>query len=116
DEIAAKYVRDGVDGHLAFVTRYLECGFDVPVPGDMAVTIRASADTIEEAVTWVTVAREMASIIAVAANAAIEDFNPEIAYEVTPGVTERDFFQRFVPHDKGTYSSRTVPMDSAVAL
>jgi len=116
DSISANYIRDGVHGRVSLATRYIECGFDVPVPGDFEATIEAEADTVEEAITWLTVGRELGSIVSLSANAAIEPLQGELAYEITPGRSEREHFQRFTPRDKGTFSSRKVPMDAAVAL
>ena len=100
--------------HLS--TRYLERGFSVPVPGDFAVVIEAESSSPNEAITWVTAGREIASIISLAANAAINPLEGELVYEITPGKEERDFFQRYVPPDQGGTSSRLVPLDTTLAL
>ena len=66
--LSVDYVRDGIVGRVTFTTRYLESGFEVPVPGDFAVVIEAESETFDEAVTWITVGRELASIISLSAN------------------------------------------------
>lgn len=116
DSITANYVRDEVKGTLTLSTRYIERGFPVPIPGDFSVLINVEAASVEEAATWVTVGRELASIVSISANAAILPLQGELIYDVTPGKAEREHFQRFTRADEGTFSSRAVPMQAAVAL
>ena len=116
ESMLVNYVRDGITGRVVFSTRYMPAGLSAPLPGDFAVVIEAEADTVGEAVTWVTVGRELASIISLAANAAIAPLKAELVYDITPGKKEREFFQRLEPADQGTLSSRIVPMDAARAL
>lgn len=116
DEISTIYTRDGISGNIRLSTRYIECGYETPVPGDMETVIDVESENIEDAVTWVTAGYELASIVSLAANAALSPLEIELAYETTPGKTEREHFQRFVATDKGTHSSRRVPMDATVAF
>jgi hypothetical protein len=114
--MSVKYIRDGITGTVRFSTRYVPAGLSVPLPGDFAVVVEAEAETVDEAATWVTVGRELASVISVAANAAIAPLKAELVYDITPGKLEREFFQRLEPADQGTLSSRTVPMEPSSAL
>lgn len=114
--INVTYTRDGIPGLVRFHTRYRIGPSDIYIPHDMGVWIEAEADTLEEASTWVTVARELGNILSVGTNAAISPFTAELIYEVTPGKGERQFLQRFVPADGVTYSSRTVPIHAVGAL
>ena len=116
ESMSVNYVRDGITGRVVFSTRYMPAGLSAPLPGDFAVVIEAEADTVGEAVTWVTAGRELASVISLAANAAIAPLKAELVYDITPGKKEREFFQRLEPADQGTLSSRIVPMDAARAL
>lgn len=84
--------------------------------GDLQVTARTEADTIEEAVADVIRGREMAIIVAVAVNAAIAPLEAELAYETTEGIEDREFFQRFVPQDEISYADRVVPIDATAAV
>lgn len=110
------YIRDEISGRLTFTTRYLEAGFEVPVPGDLMVVVEIEASSTLEAFTWLTVGRELASIISVATNAAIAPIKGELVYDITHGKTDRELFQRFVPGDEITFSSRTVPIDATFAV
>lgn len=92
DSLTINYIRDAIPGRLTFSTRYLEVGYDVPVPGDLAVVGDVEAETTEEALTWLTVGRELASIISLAANAAISPVKGELAYDITPRKRERELF------------------------
>jgi hypothetical protein len=84
--------------------------------GDLTVIGRAEAETLEDAATQVTRAREMAMFVSIASNAMIGDLEPEHVYEVTPGVTERDFLQRFIPADELSYADRSVPVGATAAF
>lgn len=116
DEITTEYMRDGKTGIIRLSSRYLECGFDHPVPGDLMAVVDADEDSIDDAVTWVTAAYEIASIVSLATNAALSPLEAELAFDITAGISEREHFQRFMPTDRGTYSSRRVPMDATVAF
>lgn len=116
DSLVSKYIRDGVSSDIILSTRYIESHSDVPVPGDFSVVIEAESETVEDAMTWITVGRELASIISLGANAAIEPLQGELIYDITPNHQEREFFQRFIPGDDMTISSRTVPIDATAAL
>jgi hypothetical protein len=58
----------------------------------------------------------MAIMVSLAANATIAPLEAELAYETTPGVEDREFFQRFVPDDEISYADRVVPIDATAAL
>lgn len=116
DEISTEYSRDGVAGFIRLSQRYLERGYDTPVPGDLMAVIDVDAANVEDAFTWITSAYELASMISLATNGALLPLEGELVYEITPAKSEREHFQRFVPADQGTYSSRRIPMDATVAF
>lgn len=84
--------------------------------GDLQVTARTAARSVEEAAALVTRGREMAIMVSLAANAAIHPLEAELVYETTPGVEEREYFQRFVPEDEMSYADRVVPIDETAGL
>ena len=100
--------------HLEMHTR--RKGEDGAYMGDLQVTGRTLAESIEEAAALVTRGREMAIMVALATNCAISPLEAELVYEVTPDTDEREFFQRFVPDDQISYADRVVPMDATSAL
>jgi hypothetical protein len=83
---------------MVFQTRYLDKKLEHPVPEDLWVEIRCTANSIPEAVgIYLNAAREIASIFCIASNAHVDDLEAEIAFEVTDGVSQREFFQAFLP-------------------
>jgi hypothetical protein len=116
DSLEIPYTRDGKSAKIVISTRYLNAGFEIPVPGDLMVVVDAEADTATEAYTWLTVGREMASLISIATNAAIKPIEGEIAYDITPGKQKRELFQRFIEGENIAFSSRSVPMNETMDL
>jgi hypothetical protein len=112
--IAMNYDIDGVPLYLEMTSRLI--GPEGQSLGDLQVTARAQAESIEEAMKLVTRAREMALMVGIAANAHIAPFEGEIAYETTPGIEEREYFQRFMPADSLCYADRVIPCDAAAAV
>lgn len=114
DSLAANYVLDGRRLHLVLATR--RKGANGEFMGDLQVTGYVEAESVDEAIAHITRGREMAAILSVATNSAIAPLEGELAYETTPGVEEREFFQRFVPEDDLSYADRVVPLDASCAL
>jgi hypothetical protein len=107
--IGVNYLTDGRSISLTFRTRYLNRGFSVPVAGDMWLDAQGEADGVDEAFgIFSNAGRDIAAVISVVMNAAIAPLEGELAFEITPGVTRRPFFQRFVEGDRMALSSRFV--------
>jgi hypothetical protein len=60
--------------------------------------------------------RDISAIIALGANSAVEPLEPEIVYETTPGVDRREFFQRYMPSDEPSLTSRFVDTQATAKL
>jgi hypothetical protein len=112
--LAMDYDLAGQHLHLEMTTR--RKGQNSGFVGDLQVTAQVQADSVEDAAAFVTRGREMAAMVSLATNAAIAPLEAELVYETTPGVEEREFFQRFVPEDELSYADRLVPMDATAAL
>jgi len=96
---------------LTFQTRHLEKGFKFPIPGQLWVDAQGPALRIEEAVTaFGNAAASITPIISLATNASVGNLEPEIAFDQTPGLFERQFLQIFVPEERGLLS-RGRPVD-----
>ena len=111
----------GMDYELAGRTLHLEMhtrrkGTNAEFMGDLQVTAHAEAESVEEAARLMTRGREMAIMVSLATNSAIAPLEAELVYEITPGVEEREFFQRFVPEDQNSYADRIVPLEAAAAF
>jgi hypothetical protein len=104
--------------NLAFLTRYVDEGYDANVPRDLWVEIRGSALSLREALqAFAKAAGAIAVVVAFSANAATGEPEIEVAYDVTPGITERDYFQQFLPEQRGMpRMTRRVNVDAAFAL
>lgn len=91
---------------LVFRTRYADEGFSTAVPRELWIDARGAA-TAEASLTEVISAYANAAagflpMIALSANAWVGDLEPKLAYDATPGSSERDYFQSFVPEVRGT--------------
>jgi hypothetical protein len=83
---------------FTFETRYSHKGFEIPVPDMLWVEVRGYCSTLVKAAeTFGNQARNIATILGVAANASMGDIDVELAYDVTPGAMEREYFQSFMP-------------------
>lgn len=62
-------------------------------------------------------ALELVPALALSANAAIRDIEVELAFDSTPGVEEREYFQSFVPAERGLpHSGRPILVASTIAI
>lgn len=90
---------------LIFRTRYVNEGFEAPVPRDLWVDARGEADSLDQAINLFSgAANSLIPIVSLCANAAIDPLAVEIAYDHTAGKQEHEFFQCFnsesheIPH------------------
>lgn len=108
---------DGKHIGLTFRTRYLDRGFSDKVPGDLWVDAEGEADgLLEAAQNFGNVAREIAAVIALAANAAVLEVEPEVIFESTSGISKRPYFQRYMAPDAFAMTSRFVDVPRTAAL
>ena len=77
---------DGEPVILRFQTRYLPMGYSTPAPGDLLFDAQGnSSDLHTAATTFTNLARDIAAVVALSANATIAPLTPEVIYEVMPG-------------------------------
>src|SRR5271166_165060 len=82
---------EGEPFHLTF-------GTEVPVPKNFWVEARGPARNLNEAVEqFGNTSLLFATMIALTANADMGQLEPELVFDVTPGTSEHDFLQSFVP-------------------
>lgn len=87
---------------IKFRTRYSEEGFGSPIPREMWVEARGAAPSIKDAInTFTESANGLAVVVAFSANAHVGDLEPHVAFDNTPGRTEREFFESFLPDERG---------------
>lgn len=91
---------------VEFFTKYDEEEFGVPIPHELYIEVRGPAESLDEALTkfW-QIANSLIGPLAVSSNAPIGDPHHYVAFDNTPGRSEREFVQhvsldeRGLPHD-----------------
>lgn len=80
--------------------------------------IRGPAPSVDAAIDpFVQAANFFCPIISLSCNAPIEDLQPELAFDVTPGVKHRPYFQQFLLDERiMPIRRRRVPVDLTFAL
>src|SRR6266511_3654768 len=83
-------------------------GFDRPVPRGLYAEVRGEAESIYEALQeFTTAAQNLMPLLSMSANAPIENLQPELAFESTPGVEEREYFQQFLLDERLLLQAQT---------
>lgn len=76
-------------------------GFSKPLPMGLMAEVRGIAPSLDEAVEQFSkAAQSLCPVLALAGNSPIEDMAPEIGYDFSPGITEREYFQQFLPEER----------------
>jgi hypothetical protein len=104
---------------IQFLTRRAALpGFPQPIPRGIYAEIRGTAPSLDAAInTFVQAANFFCPPISLACNAPIEELQPEIAFEVTPGLVQKPFFQQFLLDERIIpVQRRRIPVDIAGAL
>jgi hypothetical protein len=85
---------------MSFRTRYWNRGFDTPLAGDLQIEARGPAPSLDDAMSAFTNrAITLLPILATAANATIDNVDVEIAFDDTPDLDLRDFYQKRIPDE-----------------
>lgn len=93
-------------------------GMSKPAPMGLMAEVRGCAPSLNDAVQQFSgVVQSLCPVFTFIGNSPIEDMTPEIGYEVTPGVSERDFFQQFIREERLLIlDRRRIPTDLAVRV
>jgi len=82
-------------------------GFSKPLPMGLMAETRGMAPSIDAALqNFSKAAQSLCQTLAFLGNSPVEDMAPEIGYDVSPGITEREFFQSFMPEEKLLHVAR----------
>lgn len=83
---------------LRYTTRWAPVdGIAQPLPRGLHVEVKGEAPDLKSALSGHSfLAQELLPILTLAANAPTDDLVPELAYDSTDGITEREFFQQFL--------------------
>lgn len=108
----------GMSCHVAFRTEYIDSAWGIRVPQDLLFEARGSGPSLVAAAeTFANIARTFAAVMALSVNASMGDLDVELAYDVTPGVAEREFFQSSLARESlFLVPNRKVPVPSFVKL
>ena len=103
---------------LIFRTIYVNEGFSVPIPRELWIKLTGSAQSLDSAIKSFSIpALVLVPVIALSVNAPIDTPEVNIAYDNTQGKDGRDFFESFLPDEKGLIrQGRTVNTDATVDL
>lgn len=116
-EVEVPYEQDGIPIRLLFRTRYLDRGHQILVPGDLWLDAMGEAkDLSSAAAVFTNAGRDMASFVALAANAAVAPLEPELIFEVRPETSRREHFQRYVRPDDFAFTSRFIDPAATAGL
>lgn len=93
-------------------------GFSKPVPRGLYAQITGSAPNLDAAInTFVQAANAFCPLLALTCNTPIEDLQPELAYDATPGSVSRPYFQQFLLDERiMPIRRRQVPLEQAIAV
>jgi hypothetical protein len=86
---------------VTFRTRY-EDGLEAKIPRELWIDARGSANGLNDAINEFGMAvSRLVPVLAVSENAAILELQTHLAFENTSGAAEREFFQSFIPDERG---------------
>jgi hypothetical protein len=87
---------------LRLRTRWVEEGFEAPIPRELWIEALGPAPSLDEAVSKFSAAsRLLATILAFCTNATVGIPEVHIAYDASPGRPEREFMEVFLPDERG---------------
>jgi hypothetical protein len=104
--------------NIVYTTRHLSRSPDVTVPGQLWIDIRGNAPTLDEALEpFANAAFTLLPILTLSANAAIGDLDVELGFDNTADITERDYFQNYIPLERDIpHPGRIMDVPATVAL
>lgn len=86
----------------AFRTYFGEEGFSVRVPRGIYAEVQSTASTVDEAIAAsMNAAMTLKAYVGVCANAAVGDFEVELAFDATPSRREHEYMQQFLRAPSG---------------
>ena len=104
--------------NISYKTRWLKSKEGNVIPGHIWVKINGSAQSLQDAlIPFANAGLSILPILSLSANAAISDPDLELGFDNTKGMTERDYFQCYVPPENNEiYNSRYINIEATVAL
>jgi hypothetical protein len=102
---------------IVYTSRYISRGSDIRVPGHLWIHVEGPAPTLRDALDpFANAGLAMLPVLALSANAAIKEPDVEVAFDNSPGIVERDYFQTYMPPEPDVvYLGRLMDVESTVA-
>ena len=103
---------------ITYTTRHISRSSDVTLPGQLWIEIRGNAPMLAEALEpFSNAGLFVLPILALSANAAVGEPEIELGFDNTEGLTERDFFQSYVPPEPDIlHPARGIDVSATLAL
>ncbi|GAG03289.1 unnamed protein product, partial [marine sediment metagenome] len=103
---------------MAYTSRWLNRGANVNFPGHLRVEVTGNGPSLEEVlVPFANGGLAMLPVLALCANAAVGEPEVELGFENTPEITERDYFQCYVPSETDIiHICRHIKVDQTVSV
>lgn len=100
--IINKFLHDNTRVDLLFRTRYTKIeGVEELIPRSLWVEIRGRCSSINKAISiFANAALTLAEYFSFCVNAPIGDLQPELAFDNTPNIKKREYFQQFVTDER----------------
>lgn len=104
--------------NIGYTSRWSKRSEGIVAPGHLWIEIRGNGPNLESVMnSFANAALICLPILAIATNAAIEEPELELAFESTPGVTQREYFQSFLaPEGNLLHSARFIDVQDTLAL
>ena len=104
--------------NITYTTRWLKKKDGIVTPGHIWIEASGFAQSLEEAlVPFANASLSILPILSISANAAISDPNLELGFDNTKGMTERDYFQCYIPPENNEiYNLRYINIEATIAL
>lgn len=111
---------DTLNGSLqaTYATRWLKKDDQALVPGQLWIEIKGTGDSLENVLSaYANAALVPIPLFVLATNAASQDIEIELGYETTPGVSEREYFQSYIPPESNVaHLGRNINIAATVEL
>ena len=103
---------------IAYTSRWIVRSEELTVPGQLWIEIRGEGFSLEDSlVPFANAGLSLLPMLALSANAAVGESEIEVAFDSSPDVTERDYFQSYIPPESEiVYFARHIDIKVTVAL
>lgn len=107
-------------GHvrIVYATRFLKLSDKVSIPGQLWVEVQGQGVSLDAVLTpFANAGMAFLSMLSLSTNAHVGDVDVELAFDSTPSVEERQYFQQYLPPERGLLSpARPIDVQSTRAL